>query len=74
MEKQEYVVQRKYIGWETCSVEATSFDEAVELAEEKDSWDDALDAYQTTEDYWVHNLDTKVVQTRMEGETWEESI
>lgn len=74
MGKQEYVVQRKYIGWETCSVEAESFDEAVDLAEEKDSWDDALDSYTTTEDYWAQNLDTNETRMRQENAEWEVCI
>lgn len=74
MPKQEYEVQRKYIGWETCTVEASSFDEAVELAEEQDSWYDAPDSYLSTEDYWVNNRDEKEAKVRREGEDWEDSI
>lgn len=74
METQEYKVQRKVITWEEVVVEATSFDEAVELAEESDGWDEVYDASEATEDYWVKNLDTNDVRTRMEGEEWEDGI
>lgn len=74
MSKQEYEVQRKFIGWETCTVEATSYDEAVELAEQQDGWYDATDSYLATEDYWVNNRDTKEARVKREGEDWESAI
>ena len=74
METQEYKVQRKVITWEQVYVDATSFDEAVELAEESDGWDEVYDASEPTEDYWVENLYTNSVQTRMEGEDWKDGF
>lgn len=59
MEKQEYEVQRKVITWERVRVEATSFDEALELALESDGWDEIYDQSEATDDYWVNNLDTE---------------
>lgn len=73
-ELNEYKVQRKFIGWEETTVEAKSFDEAVQIAEDKDSWYDAMDSYLATEDYWVKNEDTNEIKTRMENENWEDSI
>jgi hypothetical protein len=73
MEKQEYTVQRKVIAWEQVSVEATSFDEAVELAEDSDSWDEVYDQSEATDTYWVKNEDTDEAKIR-EGEfaEWED--
>lgn len=59
MEKQEYRVQRKVIAWEQVIVEATSFDEAIDLALESDGWDEIYDQSEATDDYWVNNLDTE---------------
>jgi len=75
MEKQEYKVQRKVITWEQVRVEATSFDEAIELAEDSDGWDEAYDSSQATDTYWVMNEDTN--ETRLkenEFAEWESVI
>jgi hypothetical protein len=74
MEKQEYTVQRKVIAWEFVSVEATSFDEAVELAEDSDGWDEVYDQSEATDTYWVKNEDTDEAKIR-EGEfaEWEDA-
>lgn len=74
METQEYKVQRKVITWEQVYVDATSFDEAVELAEEQGGWDEVYDASEATEDYWVENLDTDEIRVRAEGEDWKDGI
>jgi hypothetical protein len=75
MEKQEYTVQRKVITWEFVNVEATSFDEALELAHDSESWDEVYDQAEATEDYWVKNQDTDVAKTK-EGyfAEWESAI
>lgn len=75
MEKQEYEVQRKVITWERVGVEATSFDEALELALDSDGWDEVYDASEATDDYWVKNEDTDEARTK-EGyhSEWEASI
>lgn len=75
MEKQDYEVQRKVITWERVSVEATSFDEALELALESDGWDEVYDQSEATDDYWVKNEDTDEAKSK-EGyySEWEESI
>jgi hypothetical protein len=75
MAKEEYIVQRKVITWEHVAIEATSFDEAVELAEDSDGWDEVYDASEATDTYWVKNTDTNVAKIR-EGEfaEWEEAI
>lgn len=75
MEKQDYEVQRKVITWERVSVEATSFDEALELALESDGWDEVYDQSEATDDYWVKNQDTDEAKSK-EGyfSEWEESI
>jgi hypothetical protein len=74
MEKQDYIVQRKVIAWEQVSVEATSFDEAIELAEDSEDWDEVYDQSEATEDYWVKNQDTNQARVRdgMYGE-WQEA-
>lgn len=74
MGKQEYEVQRKYIAWETTLVEANSFDEAIDIAEEEGGWFDAPDSYEATADYWVNNRDTDVAKIRREFTGWEDSI
>lgn len=73
-ETQEYLVQRKVIAWEQVSVEATSFDEAIELAEDSDGWDEVYDQSEATEDYWVKNLDTDEARIKYEGKEWEDGI
>lgn len=75
MEKQDYEVQRKVITWERVSVEATSFDEALELALESDGWDEVYDQSEATDDYWVKNEDTDEAKSK-EGyfSEWEEAI
>jgi hypothetical protein len=64
MEKQDYLVQRKVIAWEQVSVEATSFDEAIELAEDSEDWDEVYGQSMATDDYWVKNEDTGVARIR----------
>lgn len=75
MKKQDYLVQRKVIAWEYVNVEATSFDEAVELAEDSDRWDEVYDQSEATDTYWVKNEDTDVAKMR-EGSfaDWEDAI
>jgi hypothetical protein len=73
MAKQEYTVQRKVISWEQVSVEATSFDEAVELAEDSEGWDEVYDQSEATEDYWVKNQDTNQAKMKLEYGGWEEA-
>lgn len=75
MAKEEYTVQRKVITWEQVRVEAKSFDEAVELAEDSDGWDEVYDASEATDTYWVKNEDTNEAKIR-EGEfaEWEDAI
>jgi hypothetical protein len=74
MGKEEYTVQRKVIAWEQVSVEATSFDEAIELAEESDGWDEVYDQSEATEDYYVKNLDTNEAKMKREFGGWEGAI
>lgn len=75
MEKHEYEVQRKVITWERVGVEATSFDEALELALDSDGWDEVYDSSEPTDDYWVKNEDTDEAKSK-EGyfSDWEEAI
>jgi hypothetical protein len=75
MAKQEYLVQRKVITWEQVRVDAKSFDDAVELAEDSDGWDEVYDASEATDTYWVKNEDTNEAKIR-EGEfaEWEDAI
>lgn len=75
MAKQEYTVQRKVIAWEYVNVEAESFDEALELAEESDGWDEVYDQSEATDTYWVKNQDTDEAKTK-DGyfAEWEDSI
>ena len=74
-EKQDYTVQRKVITWEYVNVEATSFDEALELAFDGESWDEVYDQAEATEDFWVKNTDTDEARSK-EGYygDWEEAI
>jgi hypothetical protein len=74
MGKEEYIVQRKVIAWEQVSVEATSFDEAIELAEESDGWDEVYDQSEATEDYYVKNLDTNEAKMKREFGGWEGAL
>jgi hypothetical protein len=71
MAKQDYLVQRKVIAWEYVNVEATSFDEAIELAEASDNWDEVYDQSEATEDYWVKNEDTDEARMKREFGGWE---
>lgn len=57
-EKDLYVVQRKVIAWEEISVEATSFDEARQIARSDENiynWDLKGDESEITDDYWIMN-------------------
>lgn len=74
MEKQDYLVQRKVIAWEQVRVEATSFDEAIELAEESEGWDEVYDQSEATEDYWVKNEDTDEAKIKREYGGWEVAL
>lgn len=74
MGKEEYIVQRKVIAWEQVRVEATSFDEAIELAEDSDGWDEVYDASEATEDYWVKNEDTDEAKIKREYGGWEVAL
>lgn len=74
MAKQEYIVQRKVIAWEQVRVEATSFDEAIELAEESEGWDEVYDQSEATEDYWVKNEDTDEAKIKREYGGWESAL
>lgn len=74
MEKQDYLVQRKVIAWEYVNVEATSFDEAIELADASDNWDEVYDQSEATDTYWVKNEDTDEARTKEAYGEWEASI
>lgn len=69
-ELKEYKVQRKFIGWEETTVEAKSFEEAVQIAEDKDSWYDARGGFEATEDYWVEDTETEETRTLVDGNDW----
>ncbi len=74
IELQEYTVQRKVISWEQVSVEATSFEDAIEQAEDSDDWDEVYDQSEATEDYWVKNEDTDEARMKIEGSGWESGL
>ena len=50
-----YKVQREYTNWEEITVEADSEEEALELAENDETWDNAYDvnSYNYTGEIWV---------------------
>lgn len=63
-----YIVQRKVIAWEEVIVEADSIEEAVDksydlLAHE---WQ-LLEDYETTDDFWVKNLETQETKLSIDG-------
>lgn len=53
-----YEVQRKVIAWEKIYVEAQSFEEAVEKAQDSYDWDLNVYDYERTDDFWVQNQET----------------
>jgi biopolymer transport protein ExbB/TolQ len=53
-----YTVQRKFTQWETVKVEADSFEDAIELANDSDYWSAIEETYDYTDDYWVRNDET----------------
>lgn len=56
---ERYEVQRKVIAWEKTYVEANSFEEAVEKAQQSYDWDLISDDYERTDQYWVENQETE---------------
>jgi hypothetical protein len=51
----EFRVQREYTNWEEITVEADTQEEALDLAQDEDLWEYAIDAssYNYTGEYWV---------------------
>lgn len=54
-----FKIQREYTNWEEITVEADSKEEAEELAEDDDTWDNAYDvnSYNYTGEVWVGEAD-----------------
>jgi len=50
-----YKIQREYTNWEEITVEADSEDQALELAEDEDTWEYAYDvnSYNYTGETWI---------------------
>ena len=68
-----YEVQRKVITWETQTVQASSFEEAIDIAEDKDDWDETYDQTQPTETYWVSDVYGNEAKIRDDHENWEDA-
>jgi hypothetical protein len=51
----EYRIQREYTNWEEISVEADSEEKALEIAEDEDVWEYAIDvnSYNYTGEVWI---------------------
>lgn len=69
-----YEVQRKVITWETQTVEATSFENAIEIAEEEEDWDGVYDQSEPTETYWVSDVYGKEAKIRDDQGNWESAL
>ena len=54
----EYRIQREYTNWEEISVEADSQEQALEIAEDEDVWEYAIDvnSYNYTGEVWIADV------------------
>jgi hypothetical protein len=54
----EYRIQREYTNWEEISVEADSEEKALEIAEDEDVWEYAIDvnSYNYTGEVWIADV------------------